>query len=65
MVKVAKQPNHNGKYFQKLVKEDEKLFENTLNKIQEPVPRKENMNERIDNTLLRRWSFWYTHIEFD
>ena len=22
MVKVAKQPNHNGKYFQKLVKED-------------------------------------------
>ena len=51
MVKVAKQPNHNGKYFQKLVKEDEKLFENTLNKIQEPVPRKENMNERIDRMV--------------
>ena len=51
MVKVSKQPNHNGKYFQKLVKEDEKLFENTLNKIQEPVPRKENMNERIDRMV--------------
>ena len=51
MVKVAKQPNHNGKYFQKIVKEDEKLFENTLNKIQEPVPRKENMNERIDRMV--------------
>ena len=51
MAKVAKQPNHNGKYFQKLVKEDEKLFENTLNKIQEPVPRKENMNERIDRMV--------------
>ena len=51
MVKVAKQPNHNGKYFQKLVKEDEKLFENTLNKIQEPVPRKENTNERIDRLV--------------
>ena len=51
MVKVAKQPNHNGKYFQKLVKEDEKLFENTLNKIQEPVPRKENTSERIDRLV--------------
>ena len=50
-VKVARQPNHNGKYFQKIVKEDEKLFENTLNKIQEPVPRKENLNERIDRMV--------------
>ena len=36
-VKVARQPNHNGKYFQKIVKEDEKLFENTLNKIDSPA----------------------------
>jgi hypothetical protein len=51
MVKVAKQPNHNGKYFQKIVKEDEKLFENTLNKIQEPVVRKETINERTQRLV--------------
>ena len=46
MDKVARQPNHNGKYFQKLVKEDEKQFENILNKMQKP--RKETMSERIE-----------------
>ena len=50
-VKVARQPNHNGKYFQKIVKEDEKLFENTLNKIQEPVVRKETINERTQRLV--------------
>jgi len=50
-VKVARQPNHNGKYFQKIVKEDEKLFENTLNKIQEPVVRKETLNERTQRLV--------------
>ena len=50
-VKVARQPNHNGKYFQKIVKEDEKLFENTLNKIQEPVVRKETINERTQTLV--------------
>ena len=50
-VKVARQPNHNGKYFQKIVKEDEKLFQNTLNKIQEPVVRKETINERTQRLV--------------
>ena len=50
-VKVARQPNHNGKYFQKIVNEDEKLFENTLNKIQEPVVRKETINERTQRLV--------------
>ena len=50
-VKVARQPNHNGKYFQKIVKEDEKLFENILNKIQEPVVRKETLNERTQRLV--------------
>ncbi len=50
-VKVARQPNHNGKYFQKIVKEDEKLFQNTLNKIQEPVVRKETLNERTQRLV--------------
>ena len=50
-VKVARQPNHNGKYFQKIVKEDEKLFENTLNKIQQPVVRKETINERTQRLV--------------
>ena len=50
-VKVARQPKHNGKYFQKIVKEDEKLFENTLNKIQEPVVRKETINERTQRLV--------------